>query len=138
MRHPPRAGIAARIAHEPDAAQDAVTIEQHRENDRMPGDARAHAAERHRIVDGPADIFALVVEADIDLMQAIVLGPALAELRPVGETLTRRTAIAAAGELAVTVGAHRFRVEAEPQTANLTLVVARLRQRRQACERERE
>src|SRR5262249_44267421 len=102
-------------------------------DDGMSGDARARTAEGHRIVDGLADIFALVVEADIDFVQAIVLGPALAELRPVGEALTRRTAIAAAGELAVTVGAHRVRVEAEPQTANLSLVVARLRQRRQAC-----
>src|SRR3954447_25841757 len=101
----------------------------------MSGDARAHAAERHRIVAGLADIFVLVVEADIDLVQAIALGPALAELRPVGEALARRAAIAAAGELAVAVGAHRFRVEAKPQAANLALVLARLRQRRQACER---
>jgi len=88
----------------------------------------------NRIVDGLADIFARVVETDIDLVQAIVLGPALAELRPIQQALARRAAIAAAGELAVAVGAHRFRVEAEPQAANLALVLARLRERRQACE----
>src|SRR6266705_2072330 len=62
MRHPPRAGIAARIAHESEAAQDAVAIEQHRKDDGMSGNARAHAPERHRIVDGLADIFARVVK----------------------------------------------------------------------------
>src|SRR5215470_4843296 len=136
MRHPPRAGIAARVAHEADAAQDAAHIEQHREDDRMPGDSRAGAPERHRVVDGLADIFAFVVETGVDLVQAVLFGPALAEFRPVEQALARRAAIAAAGKLAIALRAHRLRLEAEPQAANFALVLARLCQRRQAGERE--
>src|SRR4051812_10174465 len=106
MRHPARTGVAARIADETQSTQDAVTVKQHRQDDRVAGDARAAAAERHRIVDRLADIFALVVEAHIDFVQAVLLGAALAVLRPVEELLARRPAIAAAGELAPAVDTH--------------------------------
>src|SRR5438093_3261796 len=138
MRHPARARIAARIAHEPDAAHNAPAIEQHREDDRMPGDPRSGSPERYRIVGRPADIFAFVVETGIDLVQAVLFGPALAELRPVQEPLAWGPAVTAAGELAVALGAHRLCVEPEPQAADFALIVARLRLRGQACEHERE
>src|SRR5262245_19840807 len=138
MRHPPRAGIAARIADEADAAQDAAAVEQHRQDDRMAGDSRSHPPERHRVVDGLADIFAFVVETGIDLVQPVLFRPALAEFRPVQKPLARRAAVAAAGKLAVAIRAHGLRVEPEPQAANFALVVARLRLRREAHEHERE
>ena len=48
------------------------------------------------LLDGPTDILVFVVEAGIDFIQAIALGPALAEIRPLLEFLPRRTAIAPA------------------------------------------
>src|SRR5213593_1573669 len=103
----------------------------------MAGDSRSHPPERHRVVDGLADIFAFVVETGVDLVEAVLFGPALAEFRPVEETLARRAAVAAAGKFAVALGAHRLRVQPEPQAANFALVVPRLRLRRQACKHER-
>jgi len=42
-------------------------------------------------------IFELVVIAEVDLAQTVRLGPALLVLGPAGESLLRRSAIAAAG-----------------------------------------
>src|SRR4051794_36340122 len=80
------------------------------------------AASVARLVDGLADILILVVEARIDFVEAIVLGPALGELRPVVEFLPRRTAVAAAGEVTETVEVHRLRLEPEFQAADFARI----------------
>src|SRR5262245_41697858 len=111
VRHSPRARVAARIADEAQPAQHAAVVEQHGEDHRVPGDAGAGALGRvERIVDGAPDIFRLVVEPHIDLMQAALLGAAFGEAGPVLELEPWRSAIAAAGELAEAVGRHRLRL----------------------------
>src|SRR5262245_32687994 len=88
-----------------------------------------------RLVDGPADVFILVIEACCDLVQAVGLGPALAELGPVLELLPRRAAVAAAGEIAESVERHGLRLEAELEAADLAGIRLALRLRRDIGER---
>src|ERR1043166_194642 len=133
MRHAACAGIAAGIAHEAQAAQRAAVVEQHGQDDRMSRPPRPGSAERDRIVDRPPDIFLEVVETGVHLVQAGRLGAALSELRPVGDALAGRTAVAAAGEFAEAGGAHRAGVEAELEPAQLA-AVGRLRERERVRE----
>ena len=93
-------GRRARIGDEPQDPQHPIAIEQRRQDHGMSGyPGPGLAARIARLLDGLADIFILVVEARIDLVQTIVFGPALAELRPILEFLPRRAAVAAAGEI---------------------------------------
>src|SRR5258708_3345848 len=83
-----------------------------------------------RLVDRLADIFILIIEACSAPVQAVGLGAALAELRPVLELLSRWAAVAAASEIAESVERHGLRLEAELETANLAGIGASLRLRR--------
>src|SRR5262245_23682117 len=82
-----------------------------------------------RLVDRLSDIFILIVEARGDLAQAVGLGPALAELRPVLELLPWRAAVAAASEIAESVERHGLRLEPELEAADLAGVRLALRLR---------
>src|SRR5262249_59604475 len=119
MRHPTRAWIAARVGDEADAAQHATVIEQYAQDHRVPGDPRAGVLRRiERIVDRLADILVGVVEPEVDLAQPARLRPACAEASPALELLARRAAVAAAGKVAVALGAHGRSLEAQPQAAD--------------------
>src|SRR5262249_59722587 len=118
-------GAEARSAHH------AAAMEQHGQDHGMAGyPGSGPAAGVARLVDGPADVFILVVEARRDLVQAVGLGPALAELRPVLELLPRRAAVAAAGEIAEAVERHGLRLEAELEATDFTGIRPALRPRR--------
>src|SRR5262245_61027170 len=91
-----------------------------------------------RLVDRLADILILVVEARSDLMQAVGLGAALAELRPALELLPRRAAVAAAREIAESVEQHGLRLEAELEAADLAGIGPALRLRRDVGKRHRQ
>src|SRR5215469_963132 len=93
----------------------------------MPGHPRADPAlSVQGIVDGAADIFLLVVEAHVDFIEPARLGPAFAEVRPLVDRLPRRTAVAAAGEVAEGIGRHLCGLETELEAVNLAGVAARL------------
>src|SRR5262249_16365554 len=125
----------ARIGDEAQPAQHAVTVEQRRQDDGMSGDARAGLAARiARLLDRLADIFILVVEAGIDLVQVVVFPPALGEIGPVVEFLPRRPSVAAAGQLAEAIEAHRVRLEPELEAADFSGIGSRLRGGRRARE----
>src|SRR5262245_6138446 len=139
MRHAPLVGGRARIADEAQPAHYAVAIEQHGQDHGMAGHpSSGPAAGVARLVDRLADIFILIVEACSDLVQAVGLGAALAELRPVLELLPRRAAVAAACEIAETVERHGLRLEAELEAADLTGVEPVLRLRRDVGESHRQ
>ena len=96
----------------------------------MSGQPRpALAARIERVVDRLADIFALVLEPGIDLVQAALFGPAFGEIRPVVDPLPRRSAVAAASKLAEAGKAHRLCIEPELQAAQLPAIDAGLRVR---------
>src|SRR5579883_269801 len=87
----------------------------------MPGNARAGVLARiERVIDGAADIFGLIVEAGVDFVQAARLGAALGEVLPIVEPLTRRPAVAAAGELAETVERHGRGIEPELEAVDFS------------------
>src|SRR4051812_9136760 len=108
MRHAPLDRRSARIADEAQATQYPVIIEQHRQDDRVAGHAGADLALSVQwVVDRAADILVLIVEPGGDFVPAGVLGAALAELQPAVDFLTRRAAIAAAGQFAKSIERHR-------------------------------
>src|SRR5262249_57733277 len=112
MRHAPLMRRGPRIADEAQAAQDAVAIEQYREDHWMSGHPRSGPAlSVTRLVDRPADIFILVVETRGDFVEAAGLGSTFAELRPSVDLLPGRAAIAAAGEIAEAVARHPCRLQ---------------------------
>ena len=109
MRHAAFGRRCARIAHHANAAQYPAVVKQSRENDGMAGDPRAGPLRRvTRLAERLGDVFVLVVETGRDFTQPACLRPAFFELRPGVELLTRRSAIAAAGELAPAVQCHRL------------------------------
>src|SRR6266511_3815030 len=138
MRHAPLVRWRARIGDQAKRAQDAVAVEQRRQDHRMSGQPRAALAARiERIVDRLADIFVLVVEPGVDFVQAALFGLAFSKIRPVVDPLPRRSAVAAAGELAEAAKTHRLCVEPELQAADLAAIDACLRVRRCTGERSR-
>src|SRR5215467_898257 len=103
----------------------------------MTGDARAEAALGvQRIINGAADIFLLVVEADVDLVQSARLGSAFAELGPFVDCLPRQSSVAAASEVAEGAGGHLLRLQAELEAVNLAGIAAGLGVGRR-CDEER-
>src|SRR6266849_8587785 len=79
-----------------------------------------------RIVNGAADVFLLVVEADVDFMEPARLGPAFAKLAPIVDRLAGRSSVAPAGEVAEGVGGHLLGLQAELEAVNLAGIAARL------------
>jgi hypothetical protein len=120
------------------AAQNAILVEQRRQNDRMPGHPRAKAALGIKgIVDGAADIVLLVIEPSRYLIEAVRLGPAFAEVLPLVERLPRRTAITAAGEVTPVIGGHFRGLEAKLEPVDLPRIALSTGRRRRCslCKR---
>src|SRR5215831_11498353 len=129
--HAPLHDRPARIADHAYPPQHAVLIKQHREDHRMTGDARADAALGvQRIINGAADIFLLVVEADVDLVKSARLGTAFVKVAPLVDCLPWRPSVAAAGEIAEGVGRHLASLQAELEAMNLAGIAAELSMRR--------
>ena len=114
MGHAPLERRRARIGDEADLTHDAGAVEQHRQHDGMARDPGADLAPRQaRVVDRLADVFGFVVEAGGNLVQTRRLRPAFGKVRPFLDALPRRTAIAAAGQIAEAVERHRLRLQPE-------------------------
>src|ERR1700744_3370683 len=75
----------------------------------MTGDPRAGLPPRvGGLAERLGDVLVLVVEAGVDFTQPARFRPAFCKVRPGVELLTRRSAIAAAGELTPAVQGHRL------------------------------
>src|SRR6266480_5249921 len=103
----------------------------------MAGDPGAGPAARiARLFDCPADIFVLVVEAGRDLVEIVVFWPAFGEIRPRFKLLSRRPAVAAAGQFAEAIETHVLCFEPELEAANFAGVGSVLRLRRRGRDDE--